>query len=49
MKKQWKTPVMEVLDIGQTMGGDGSYSGDCMDASNNGKCNNPGEEVEIGS
>lgn len=47
MKKQWNTPVMEVLNIGQTMGGDGSFSGDCMDASNQGKCNK--DEEPIGS
>lgn len=33
MKKQWNTPVIEVLDIGQTMNGGGTKTGDCMDQS----------------
>ena len=32
MKKQWKKPKLEVLDIRMTMNGPGSASPDCYDA-----------------
>lgn len=33
MRKDWKTPVLEVLDIKMTMNGPGNANADCFDAS----------------
>ncbi|MBO0962186.1 paeninodin family lasso peptide [Neobacillus sp. MM2021_6] len=33
MKKQWKMPTLEVLDISMTMNGPGNANADCFDVS----------------
>ncbi|WP_135122130.1 paeninodin family lasso peptide [Jeotgalibacillus proteolyticus] len=33
MKKQWKAPVVDVLDISMTMNGPGNANADCFDVS----------------
>ncbi|RBP88295.1 hypothetical protein DFO70_11565 [Cytobacillus firmus] len=33
MKKQWKSPMLEILDISMTMNGPGNANPDCFDVS----------------
>ncbi|NJP38029.1 hypothetical protein [Alkalicoccus luteus] len=41
MKQAWKTPVIEKLDITQTMGGGTDVFGDCTEANNSSQQPNP--------
>jgi hypothetical protein len=42
MKKQWKMPMLEVLDISMTMNGPGNANADCFDVSEGKTENHPG-------
>lgn len=58
MKREWKTPMVEVLDISMTMNGPGNANADCFDVSegktethdgrSNASCRNngPGSSVD---
>lgn len=43
MKKVWKTPVLEVLDVSMTMNGPGNANADCFDVSDGKSETHPGQ------
>lgn len=42
MKKIWKAPVLEVLDVSMTMNGPGNANADCFDVSDGKSETHPG-------
>jgi|GEM_PF-3392894 len=59
MRKNWREPILEILDIKMTMNGPGNANPDCFDVSegrtethegqSNASCKNPTPGSELGS
>lgn len=43
MKRMWKTPMVELLDISMTMNGPGNANADCFDVSDGKSETHPGQ------
>ncbi|MEK3885881.1 paeninodin family lasso peptide [Bacillus sp. FSL K6-3431] len=43
MKRQWKVPVLDILDINMTMNGPGNANADCFDVSEGKNETHPGQ------